>query len=141
MEQFALAYGKRGILQCPGDVFGGANRKLTSVFGSPVSYYYLMPIPDYRKDLSEADDNHGILYCVAHGHSASPNPSGDPVNDTNGLVLRANRDGSIAGVQVNHLCTEMTDNGMIRGRPEWTLLTEKRPCPPRWCLGANVACD
>lgn len=139
LEEFA-ATSLNPILKCPADGFGGANQKLTQAFGAPVSYFYLRPLRQFRDDLLAADDNPGILYCVVHGQRTKDH-TGDPVMDTTGTVLRARLDGSVLTVSVMHLCSKPRESGFLRGRPEWILLTEKRPCPEPWCLAASEECE
>lgn len=141
LDEFASQPSTRPVLKCVADMWEGANRRYSRDVGHPVSYFYLMPIPQFRKDLIDADPNHGILYCVAHGARSNLGQSDDPVDGTTGTVLKVNLDGSVRAEKVRHMCSPPGPNGHIRGRPEWTLLTNMRPCPKQWCLGATVPCD
>ncbi len=142
IAEFASNASSTSLLRCPRDFLEGANRNLTSYMRRPVSYYYLMPIDAFRSELAEADTNHGIMYCVLHGaKSRFATRIEDAELDTTGTVLRLRADGSVGTFQVRHMCSPVGPFGRIRGRPQWTLLTDARPCPDRWCAGANTPCD
>jgi len=126
-------------LKCPSDILGGANAKATTLMQEPVSYFYLPNSPGFRDDLSAADANYGIAYCVLHCQPLSDTGVSDPVLDTTGEVLRVRIDGSVEHAQVRHLCSPAGAGGFASGRPSWTLLTGAK-CPPKWCVNLTETC-
>jgi type II secretory pathway pseudopilin PulG len=142
MTELADQIKDKSILKCPADRWrNGANAKYFGDIGKPVSYFTVPSSAEFRRELLEADPNPGIAYCINHGEQEDAFGPADPRNSTTGRVLRLRLDGSIRATMVGHFCSEATSNGMLRGRPDWMLLTDARPCPSPWCSGLDRPCD
>lgn len=128
------------VLACPADTTPGANPDVTAKLGK-TSYFSLLPDPGFRAALLSADPNHGILYCVLHGERVPGEfPDGfRPVRDTNGLVLRLRRDGSIQRAQVGYMCGPKRETGQMVGRSAWGLVSDTK-CVEPYCYGLTIPC-
>ena len=93
------------ILECLSDNYSpGANERVSANMLKRVSLFYMDGLDEFRKDLEEADPNHGIAFCVVHGTTVRK--VADPILATRGLVLRLLRDASIHHAQVGAMCSE-----------------------------------
>jgi prepilin-type N-terminal cleavage/methylation domain-containing protein len=141
LEEFtSLANETSKVLKCPADVPAGSYPRASNRMGAPVSYGFITGRPGFRDAISEADPNHGILYCVLHGqriHSVSAEFSAE--RDTTGIVLRLRKDGSIQRAKVGHMCSPPSSQGQLRGRQHWNLLTDI-PCVQPYCDGLTLPC-
>ena len=129
------------IIKCPLDDFDpGANRDASIAIGKKVSYEYPYPIPDFWSKLEEADPNHGILVCVLHGERFGPSLTSSALMNTEGLVMRLRRDGSVSRAQVGRVCSSAPGLGVAMFRSTWTLMTDEWPCPEPYCPAGSYKC-
>ncbi len=131
--------GIRSALVCISDVTTGANKAETERTGNKHSYFFMPPDPRFRTALANADSNHGVAYCVLHGEREAVQGEYLPKRDTTGLVLRLRRDGSIQHAKVGHMCSAPSPGGQLRGRQEWSLLSDTK-CVDQFCYGLTETC-
>lgn len=128
------------VWKCPTDGGSGANVEKSKKLKFTISYFYLNALEEFRQAMASADANHGIFYCVTHGRRVEFLSDYVLVRDTSGLVLRLRRDGSIQHAKVGHWCGPITPHGRIRGRQEWSLLSDTK-CVEPFCFGLTEPCD
>ncbi len=129
----------KSILKCTSDSTGGANIDMSRRLRVSASYFYLHSLTGFREALQAADANHGLLYCVLHGTKTAVAGDFVPIRDTTGLVLRLRRDGSVQRAKVGHYCSVATPQGQLRGRQEWSLLSDTK-CVGQYCFGLTEPC-
>lgn len=132
--------GGLAVLKCPSDPTPGANSFRTEQLKTPVSYFYIDYLPDFRAAITRADPNHGIMYCVLHGDRLEADGPFSAERDTTGLVLRLRFDGSVQHAHVGHWCGPKSAMGRMMGRQKWSLLTDV-PCKTDLeCQGLTEPC-
>lgn len=119
------------ILVSPGDPFEeGANPYLSERLKTRVSYFYNSLFPEDRAKMLEMDPNHGVLVDLTFGEVVDPTAPAEL--RYRGLTLRLRLDGSVHRDQVNFLCSR-GGAGVIKGKPNWIMMTDARPCRTREC--------
>ena len=142
LEQFIDDPGELAIMKCPSDSFQpGANKMASNRIGEKISYFYAGAPSAFWEDLENADPNHGVLACVAHGERVGDGAVLDPLNDTTGFVLRLRKDGSVQRAQVGHICFDPPEGGLMTTRATWLLFTDEWPCPEPWCPAGSYQCQ